>query len=159
MGLKQLLSRLTSLRRSRESGNPGALPLPGLGRRANRVGPALADGWELGPRPGHGRGVDAPVLRRVLREVGPCLLGHKAEAGRRRGRAPSGLRPGGPAGGAGATRPGGSSTAPTRSGRAATCGGPPRPTSASGAPPTGGWSATTGGSRSRCGRSGPTGYA
>ena len=56
--------------------------------------------------------MDAPVLRRVLREVGAGLLGHKAEAGRSRGRAPAGLRPGGPAGGAGATRPGGCSTAP-----------------------------------------------
>ena len=55
MGLKQLLSRMTPLRRSRESGNPGAPP-SGLGRRANRVGPALADGWELGLGLGTGAG-------------------------------------------------------------------------------------------------------
>ena len=46
MGLKQLLSRIDVRPRLRS----------GLGRRANRVGPALADGWELGLGLGAGAG-------------------------------------------------------------------------------------------------------
>ena len=146
MGLKQLLSRIDVRPR---------LP-SGLGRRANRVGPALAEGWELGLGLGTGAGWTPLSYGEYYARSAPVYAAIKL---RQDAVASVPLRVCGPEG-----RP----VEPEHPARRLLD--RPNPFWTRGdlwratetylglwAPPTGGWSATTAGSLSRCGRSGRQG--